>query len=247
MCTASWICEADGFELFFNRDEQRSRPSALPPRPETIDGVRALLPLDGQEHGTWIGANEHGLVACLLNLYEASYTPAAPRSRGHLVRELLGAADLDEVKARVEGDDLPRYRGFTLLAFQPSGGTTGGDRAALRWDGSDLSIRRGGDVVAPVVSSGFDLVGVRASRLAAWNELVGDAPSLVSLAAFHASRGHDDGAYDVSMSRPDACTVSHTRVRVTSDSVRMQYVEGAPADAGARHELVLPRRPHSTP
>jgi len=255
VCTASWICESDGFELFFNRDEQRTRPAALPPRVDTVDGVQVLAPRDGQEHGTWIGANEHGLVVCLLNLYEVDYAPAAPRSRGHLVMELSSSRDLVEFERRVAAHDLVRYRGFTLLAFDAGSAERGNiecGRIAVRWDGERATRTRDAALAPPLVSSGFDLPGVRASRLATWSEVIGDAPSVAALERFHGSRGRDDGAYDVAMSRPDACTVSHTRVRVTNDAVRMRYLEGAPTAQGgpvdgAVHELVLARRAPARP
>ena len=247
MCTASWICEANGFELFFNRDEQRTRPPALPPRLETVEGVRAVLPRDGQEHGTWIGANEHGLVVCLLNLYEADYAPTVPRSRGHLVHELVSSTDLGELERRVEAHDLVAYRGFTLLGFDVADDASACARVAIRWDGDSASSVRDASLAPPLISSGFDLPGVRASRLETWSTMVGDAPSVDALERFHASRGRADGAYDVAMSRADACTVSYTRVRVTADSVSMRYVEGAPTDGGATHDLVLERRTATRP
>ncbi|MEZ5979059.1 MAG: NRDE family protein [Planctomycetota bacterium] len=238
MCTASWFREEGLFELFFNRDEQRSRPKALPPRVLELSGTRVLLPLDGRDHGTWIAANEHGLVLCLLNLYEAEYVPAEPRSRGLLVMELAHLRCAEEVVRDVGRTDLVALRPFTLVAFDQEGGTT-----SSRWDGRELAMRRGDGVEPPLVSSGFDLPRVADARRAAWRELVvaRGGPSAERLAAYHASRLPEPGALAVSMARPDACTVSHVHVRVTRDAVRMSYRDGAPADGGDAVELELPR------
>lgn len=243
MCTASWLCDPSGFELFFNRDEQRSRPPAHPPRIETLDGVRAILPRDGQENGTWIGVNEFGLVVCILNLYEADYVPSAPRSRGHLVTELLASDGLDAFAERLAHRDLAPYRGFTLVAFDVDTEGVLERTLGLRWDGE--SATRTGDLAPPLISSGYDLAGVRARRRATWEEMVGEPPTRDALERYHASRTHTDGAYDVSMARPDACTVSHTRVRVTAERVHVRYVDGAPADGGAGVHVALERRARS--
>ncbi|QDU83454.1 hypothetical protein Pla163_05530 [Planctomycetes bacterium Pla163] len=244
MCTASWITGPPGFELFFNRDEQRSRPGGHAPEVHTESGVEVVFPLDGQELGTWIAANEFGLVLCILNLYEADYAPATPRSRGLLVRELAIHGTAAQALAVLRGDDLAAYRGFTLAVFEvdATGALAAGH--AARWDGVALGVTDGADVRPPFVSSGFDLPRVREQRLATWHATVGDAsaPTAAELERYHASRLPEPGAYAVSMSRDDACTVSHTRVRVTGDHVSMHYLDGAPADGGAFATVVLPRR-----
>lgn len=244
MCTASWITGPPGFELFFNRDEQRSRPAGHAPAVHTERGVQLVFPLDGQERGTWIAANEFGLVLCLLNLYEVDYAPTTPRSRGLLVRELATHAGAAEALASLQGDDLAVYRGFTLALFEVDGRGALAAGHAARWDGKALTVVADDDVRPPLVSSGFDLQRVREQRLATWRATVSEAgaPTSAELERYHASRSPAPGAYAVSMSRDDACTVSHTRVRVTSDDVSMHYLDGAPADGGTYATVVLPRR-----
>ena len=46
MCSVSWLLEKKGYQVFFNRDEQKSRALALPPKKYTLDGVDVLMPLD---------------------------------------------------------------------------------------------------------------------------------------------------------------------------------------------------------
>ena len=71
MCSISWQINAEGYDLFFTRDEQRSRPPAEAPRiNEAVEGASYLAPTDPQGGGTWIFVNEHGLTGALLKAYE---------------------------------------------------------------------------------------------------------------------------------------------------------------------------------
>src|SRR5437660_12013793 len=69
-----------------NREEAYARPGQ-PPR--ILEGkFRAVAGVDPAAGGTWLGLNEHGLVAAVTNRPKVG-GPAAPRSRGLLVRDLL--------------------------------------------------------------------------------------------------------------------------------------------------------------
>ena len=85
MCTASWLIEADGYELFCNRDESKMRQPAAPPALRERLSVKFLAPADGDFGGSWISVNEFGLSLCLLNFYPAVTQHASPTSRGLLV------------------------------------------------------------------------------------------------------------------------------------------------------------------
>jgi uncharacterized protein with NRDE domain len=76
-----------------NREEFYARPS-LPP---TIQEgpPRVLCGVDARAGGTWLGVNEHGVVAAVTNRRKPC-PPAAPRSRGLLCRELLDFASARE-------------------------------------------------------------------------------------------------------------------------------------------------------
>jgi uncharacterized protein with NRDE domain len=98
-----------------NRDEYLSRP-ALPPttlleHPHVIGGK------DLQANGTWLGINEHGVVAGLLNRRRADYGDPNPalRSRGLLCLDALrhrSAADAADFVRCQRGAD---YNAFNLL------------------------------------------------------------------------------------------------------------------------------------
>lgn len=97
-----------------NRDEMQSRPWKAPgrhwpDRPETVAG------LDELGRGSWLGVNDHGLVAGILNR-RGSLGPAdGKRSRGELVLEALEHAEA-EAAAKALGElEGTSYRSFNML------------------------------------------------------------------------------------------------------------------------------------
>lgn len=97
-----------------NRDEMRGRPSAPPgrhwrERPQVVAG------LDRLAGGSWLGINEAGLVAVILNRH-GSLGPAPDRpSRGELVLEALGHTDLQAAAAALVARAPDAYRSFNLV------------------------------------------------------------------------------------------------------------------------------------
>jgi len=97
-----------------NRDEILARP-AEPPALLRADHPRAVGGRDAQAAGTWLGVNEAGLVAGLLN--RRSPTPPHPdrRSRGHLCLDTLGFPRAADAAAYAGAEPAGRYNGFNLL------------------------------------------------------------------------------------------------------------------------------------
>lgn len=227
MCTASWLIHDDGFELFFNRDESLARGRARAPEAFLQAGVRVLAPIDPDGGGTWLGVNEHGLAIGLLNaalLNGAS--PAAPRSRGLLVRDLLAARNPDEALARLERESLAGYRGFALALFGR------GEEPRIRtWDGARLDSL---PARVPLCSSSLDHGRAQLERERVYTELVdtelvpGASPSRASLERFHASHEPARGPWSPCMHRADAATVSACQVRVDARAIAMRYADGPP-------------------
>jgi hypothetical protein len=217
MCTASWLTWSDGYELFCNRDELKTRRPARPPAIQRRNGVSYIAPTDAEAGGSWIAVNEFGLTLCLLNHYPAVAAVAGPTgtqpptSRGRLLISLTDRRSADEVAAAVEGTDLHCYRPFRLLAMQA--------RAApvlLTWDGAGLA--RDSSPSSPVTTSSFDpanVIRARRERFAVLDRL--DAGSLRRL---HLSAGD---AYAVCMSREDAETVSFSHVSVEGERIEFEY------------------------
>jgi hypothetical protein len=244
MCTVTWLHD-DGLTLLMNRDELFSRGEALLPRIHERGGVRVLAPIDTDAGGSWIAANERGLVVCLLNRYPVRVTgsSAAARavigdrtSRGQLVLELSDAPDLDHLLARIRGAELGRFRPFTLVALDGSGGAT-----LVAWDTASLQIS---DATQPVTSSSFDEERVVASRREAYEQIVGAEPTVDRLREYHRSHLPERGAYSVCAHREDGGTRSLTEVRVSTRDVTMAHTVGPPCSVASplanRYGFVMP-------
>jgi hypothetical protein len=97
-----------------NRDEMLDRPWSPPARhwPDRPDVVAGRDELAG---GTWLGINDEGVVAAVMNR-PGSLGPAEDkRSRGELVLEALDHADASEAAAALAHIDPEAYRPFNLL------------------------------------------------------------------------------------------------------------------------------------
>jgi len=97
-----------------NRDEFYDRPTRAAtfwPESPSILGGRDL-----KAGGTWLGIDRRGRFAAVTNYRQGEREPAAPRSRGLLVRDYL-ATDID-VGAHIErvARDATLYNGFNLIA-----------------------------------------------------------------------------------------------------------------------------------
>ncbi|MCU0230910.1 MAG: NRDE family protein [Acidobacteria bacterium] len=229
MCTLSWIVEADGYALLFNRDERRSRQLAEPPRIDTAGGVRFVAPRDGDAGGTWIFVNEAGVAACLLNLFRDHPFPPGepPVSRGRLVLDLAGAPSAAAAGQALEGTDLTRYQPFTLALF-------GRDETprALRWDGTATTRFQLDAQALPLTSSGRDADGVARSRRGTLARLAAQhgGLTLAALDDFHRSHHPDRGPYSPCMHREEAETVSLTTITVQGTAIQLTYQPGAPCE-----------------
>lgn len=241
MCTVSWAAAADGYELFCNRDERRTRAAAHAPTTRNSQGVRFVAPTDAEAGGTWIAANEHGLTLCLLNRYAEDEPQAAGefRSRGLLLPELMSLREPAEVLRAVARGRLSQFRSFTLLALAPAV-----PPAAACWTGHRLLVcDDGGDDLMPLTSSSFNSAEVIRARMKLFKGMP-DVPTnqrAEMLMRFHHSHEPEPGPFSVCMHRPEASTVSFSRVKVNPFSVEFYYRPGPPC-AGARGVKVsLPR------
>jgi hypothetical protein len=245
VCTSTWLIHADGYELFFNRDESVRRGVALPPERLELGGMRVLAPRDADAGGTWIGVNERGLAVGLLNGADRRGGSAAAgdtrsddgterRSRGLLVAELLAARTPDEALAALADGALARYRGFLVAVFAP-----GAAPAALRWDGAELTTV---PARAPLASSSLDGGRAALERARVYAATVGDAPERAALAAFQRSHAPARGPWSPCMHREDAATVSATEVRVDARTVALRYAPGPPCTTPFGPWLELERR-----
>lgn len=100
--------------LAANRDEMAERPWQ-PPGRHWSDRPQVVAGLDSLAGGSWMGLNDQGLVACILNRIGSLGPAPGKRSRGELVLEALEhvtAADAAEALAHL---DPAAYRSFNLV------------------------------------------------------------------------------------------------------------------------------------
>ena len=102
-----------------NRDEMVDRP-ALPPgrhwpdRPEVVAGKDLLA------GGSWLGLNDWGVAAAILNRHGSLGPAPGLRSRGELVLEALDHADAVDAAAALSHLDPAAYRSFNLIVADRS-------------------------------------------------------------------------------------------------------------------------------
>jgi hypothetical protein len=218
------------WRVVFNRDERLSRPPADGPGRHATESGYALFPRDPEGPGTWIAANDAGLVFALLN-EPVEGSPEKSRSRGLVIPRIVGAQSLEEVEVRLGDVPAGRQRPFRLLVLSDGGGLEvveyGGRRLQrlspeprlMRTSSSqaphETSLRRGGL---------FDRLVV--------------TPSAAAQDAFHRHRWAGDPSSSVFMQRPDACTVSTTVIDVFANAMRLTY---RPWPAGTALVTELPR------
>ena len=100
--------------LAANRDEMLDRPwqppaRHWPDRPEVVAGRDELA------GGTWLGVNDHGVTAAVLNRVGSLGPTTDKRSRGELVLEALDHADADAAAEALADLHGTAYRSFNLV------------------------------------------------------------------------------------------------------------------------------------
>lgn len=236
MCTLTWISDPLGTRIYFNRDEKRTRLPATPPAPLIRNGIRLLAPLDGNAGGTWLSVNERGLTIAILNFYEAdaAYSDGAVhhRSRGQLVLDLADAGTPDAMRGRLEALPMSDYRPFVVVGIDAAG-----RGLEVRWNGRVAASRDLASIPLPITTSSFRTPEVLAARRHRYEALMDAGPVTdAKLKAFHKSRDQLGGPFSVTMTRPDAMTVSFCAVEVGSREIRFYYEARAKNGADPEYE-----------
>jgi hypothetical protein len=114
-----------------NREERIERPTVAPKiqsgKPRVVCGI------DQQAGGTWLGVNQHGMLAAVINRPKR-VVPPDPRSRGLLCRELLAVSNAEEA-AQLAASELAkgRYDGANYVCADA-------DYAAIVYGGDEVEI-----------------------------------------------------------------------------------------------------------
>ena len=222
MCTVSVIKLPGLLRLVANRDERRTRPTALPPSITRAGDLRVVAPTDPVSHGTWIACSEIGLAIALLNVNPpdaAEHVP--PRSRGGIIPALIRSRSLDEVAALAAAIDRQEYSPFRLVAVHA------GDDQVLVIPPSAGLVRHLSLVVPQMfTSSGLGDHQVEGPRRELFEQMVaqgGPGDLRRRQDRFHVHRWRDRSEVSVHMSRAEAWTVSRTVVAIDDRRIVMSY------------------------
>lgn len=237
MCTITFIPRRRGYLLGMNRDEQRSRETALPPQHQTIGSRRALFPRESGG-GTWIGVNDAGVTFALINWYGVTArVTGSVISRGEIVASALGLEAVDRVTETLKEARLDRVNPFRLIAVFP------GDETVVEWTWNREVLQQHPHPwqMATWISSGFDEPGAQRTRSLVYSEAL-SLPSAGTqdwLRQLHASHAPKRGPYCHCMHREDAATVSYTEVKVTPQQISMGYLSGSPCKSLGSNPSVM--------
>jgi hypothetical protein len=117
MCTLVALRRPDAawpLLLAANRDELRGRPSRAPGR-HWPDRPHVRGGLDLEAGGTWLGVNDDGVAAAVLNRRGTLGPQPGKRSRGELVLEALDHAEAYLAAEALRGLDPAAWRPFNLV------------------------------------------------------------------------------------------------------------------------------------
>ncbi len=238
MCTVSWLLTDNGYQVFFNRDEQKKRSQAVPPTLFCSQGVEYLMPVDPDGGGSWIATNEHGQSICLLNYYQGDVPKSPLTSRGLLVKSLASCCDYAQVAEHLKAIDLHKFAPFTLLIFEPNLSLLRSAVKGICWTGQSLNSLQ---PEPPLISSSVDYPRALELRKGSYRAFTSPQATLEKILNFHASHIPSKGHLSTCMHRKDAHTVSFSHIIVTDTERAMSYHPSSPCVGISEAQLIRNR------
>jgi hypothetical protein len=212
-----------------NRDESRSRLSALPPEVLQRDELAMLYPRE-PSGGTWIGINSAGMAFALINWYsQPDCGDCSAVSRGEVVRTLLAARTSTRAASLLAGLPLSRMNPFGLMVISVC------KRSLTEWRSSGGNLRR---FDLPWrrhhwFSSGLDEAKANEIRRRRCERVHGYL-GVMALRKLHRSHSPKTGPFSLCMHRRNACTVSYTEIDVRGPIASTYYIAGSPCSRAPR-------------
>jgi len=243
MCTVTFLPRERGFQLAMNRDEQRSRPKAQPPKVHTNHGHLAVYPTE-PSGGTWVAINSGGVALALINWYSVDRRVAwQARSRGEIIPASINASQSSQIDATLQKLPLRRINPFRLIGIFPLEGTI----LEWRWDLKLLHLIPHRWSPRQWISSGFDeptaqRIRSRTFRAARHQASAGTRNWCRRL---HSSHAPSRGPFSICKHREDAVTVSCTEIVVDGRRGEMRYHTGPPCEAAEDTNCRLSLGPRS--
>ncbi len=213
MCTLTIFKQGEKQLITMNRDEQRVRAEAGLNYCDT-PGQQTIFPVDSVSSGTWMGANQHHIVLCLLNRYHDNnpHNEENRKSRGYIIPQALNFTSYDDVVAYIQSLDVQLFSPFDLIVTTPM------QSCQFSWNGAELFYQS----IFPekgfmITSSSVDTHEVIEKRKALFETLLeqqdfykeNTIESIQSniLKEFHLSQIDDNKSWSVLMER----NISHTK------------------------------------
>ncbi len=208
-----------------NRDELRSRGPEIPPALHESADTTWVGPIDSDAGGTWIGTNEYGVTACLLNAYfpigaAPEAIQAGARSRGVIIPEVLGRPSFEQCERWLNNDlDPSDFAGFMLLVV------TADVCAHFLWPGhGEIQRVAHADEWTFLTSSFIDSSDAEAWRYSAFRAwLEQGARSRDDVPEFHLQRDAGKESLSPLMDRDYSVTRSITQVSADVNESRVRY------------------------
>lgn len=229
MCTLTFFPLSNTeFILTSNRDEQPQRET-IPPLKYDHEGIQLTYPKDKRAGGTWIGANEHGRVASLMN------GGKVPHKRKESYRLSRGVVMLELLKAEnalhfLQHFDFQGIEPFTIIFIDPQDKVQNpNEKPSFRayeliWDEVELHIRE--LEWKPQIWSSTPLYTreIHALRKEWLAKFIKETPNLGSeeIWKFHHTAGNGNKEMDFIMDRGFVHTKSITQV-VKKEKVEFRY------------------------
>lgn len=230
MCTVTVWPRQNGYVLGMNRDEQRARVAALPPRTRRVNRRLVAGPSE-PGGGMWIALNDAGATFALINWYSiGARVNRNVLSRGEVVLAVSASISPDETAAAHAKLPLERVNPFRLIGVFPGTRTI----SEWRWDLKRLVHKSHRWRPQQWISSGVDepraqRIRGRTFRIARGQRSAG---TLKWLRRLHGSHTPECGPFSTCMHRDDAVTVSYTETTVLSRRATLRYRNGPPCAAG---------------
>ena len=226
MCTVTVFRGPERLLVTMNRDERRTRAEETPPRAvDAGSGAAWIGPADGHKGGTWFGASNRGVIACLLNAYAPEDLALLGRddlpSRGAILPALL-AQETSQLRAWLsDGLDPTPYPSFTLVLTTARWGLT----YSWRLDGgvTRSEIPAGWFMVTSSLWRSVDVVGWRQRQFERW---CGEgSPEVAGVPSFNLLEVPGRREWSPLMTRPISITrsVSQTEIRSGEPWLTVRY------------------------
>jgi uncharacterized protein with NRDE domain len=223
-----------------NRDERRTRPTALPPVRRAFGNHCAVFPIDPVAGGTWIAVTSAGLGFTVLNRNDAQQPKREyQHSRGLIIPELLSAETLEEAVDRVFDLEAAQFVPFRLVLLSDH------EYAEFLSGDQTVELRCRSDLTSPAffTSSGLGDHFVDVPRRDVFRQFLRNgSANRQKQDALHCHCWPDRPELSICMSRSDARTVSYTTLEIRRSQVALHYHADAPGTAAQKWSLSVPRR-----